>query len=56
MGRSHLGYLLLFLLLLAAHTEFGVDAWTPQEFPLKHPYRTHEKDLVSQDFPNGTTP
>lgn len=47
MNGSHLGsVVLLFLLLWAVHGGFA--ARSPQEFPSKHSYRAHEKELVSK--------
>uniref|UniRef100_A0A8D0AZ05 Cocaine- and amphetamine-regulated transcript protein n=1 Tax=Salvator merianae TaxID=96440 RepID=A0A8D0AZ05_SALMN len=38
---------LLFCLLLGAHSSFALAGQAPQGFPFKHPYQPHEKELVS---------
>ncbi|XP_077177518.1 cocaine- and amphetamine-regulated transcript protein-like [Paroedura picta] len=49
MRGSHLGsVVLLFLLLWAAHGGFDVAARPPQEFPSKHSFRAHEKELLAE--------
>ncbi|XP_053133540.1 cocaine- and amphetamine-regulated transcript protein-like [Hemicordylus capensis] len=48
MDRSLLGSAVLLFLLLAAHREFSVAAREPPDFPLKHSYQAHEKELLEE--------
>ncbi|XP_048366307.1 cocaine- and amphetamine-regulated transcript protein-like [Sphaerodactylus townsendi] len=49
MSRSYLGSVALVLLLLwVAHGGFDVAADSPQEFPFKHSYQPHEKELLEE--------
>ncbi|XP_054829296.1 cocaine- and amphetamine-regulated transcript protein-like [Eublepharis macularius] len=49
MAGSHLGSaVLIFFLLWVAHGGFDVAARTPQEFPFKHAYQAHEKELLEE--------